>query len=164
VQSESGYYHAAPGEANDVTVTQDGQDFHIVDTGAPITAGDGCQSVNEHEVICTFAVSMALDVLLDDLDDSFSATDMTTASLVSGGDGDDTVQGGNGPDWFWGGAGDPGADPGEEEGNVAYGGTGNDTLIGGSGHGFGWRRERFGLGRQGTRYRPRWRRPRHRQR
>ena len=139
-ESESGYYQAAPGEANDVTVTQDGQEFHIVDAGASITAGDGCQSVNAHEVTCTFAVSMALFVSLDDLDDTFSAPDMTTAILWSGGDGNDTAQGGIGPDSFWGDAGDdsirtgPGADPGEEQGNVAHGGPGNDTLIGGSYH------------------------------
>jgi Ca2+-binding RTX toxin-like protein len=138
VQDESGHYDAAPGEANDVTVTQDGQTFHIVDLGASISAGDGCQSVSEHEVTCTFAVSMALNVSLDDLDDSFSAPGMTTAILLSGGDGDDTVHGGIGPDSFWGGAGDDtirtgaGADPGEEQGNMARGGDGNDTLIGGS--------------------------------
>ena len=86
--SESGHYDAPPGEANDVSVTQDGangQDFHIVDTGATITAGDGCQSVNAHEVTCTFPASMALNVSLDDLDDSFSAPDMTTMILLSGG-------------------------------------------------------------------------------
>jgi Ca2+-binding RTX toxin-like protein len=138
--SESGYYDAAPGEANDVTVTQEGQEFHIIDAGAPITAGDGCQSVSEHEVTCTFAVSMALFVSLDDLDDSFSAPDMTTAISLSGGDGNDTAVGGKGVDWFWGDAGadsirtGPGADPGEEQGNVAHGGAGNDRLIGGSYH------------------------------
>jgi Ca2+-binding RTX toxin-like protein len=136
--SESGYYDAAPGEANDVTVTQEGQDFHIVDAGAPITAGDGCQIVSEHEVTCTFPVSMALFVSLDDLDDSFSAPDMTTTIQLSGGNGNDTAQGGKGVDWFWGDAGadvirtGPGADPGEEEGNLAFGGPGNDTLKGGS--------------------------------
>jgi hypothetical protein len=97
VQDESGYYDAGPGEANDVTVTQDGQNFHIVDPGASIAAGDGCQSVSEHEVTCTFAVSMALNVSSDDLNDSFSAPAMTTAILLSGGDGDDTVQGGHRP-------------------------------------------------------------------
>jgi Ca2+-binding RTX toxin-like protein len=137
VLSESGNYHAARGEANDVTVTQDGEHFHIVDLGASITAGDGCQSVNEHEVTCTFAVSMALDVSLDDLDDSFSAPDITTTIVWSGGTGDDMVQGGIGVDWLWGGPGDDsirtglGADPGDERANVAHGGDGNDTLIGG---------------------------------
>jgi Ca2+-binding RTX toxin-like protein len=137
VLGESGHYQASPGEANDVTVTQNGQDFHIVDLGAPITAGDGCQSVSEHEVTCTFAVSAGLEVLLGDLDDSFSASDMTTAILLYGRAGDDTIRGGTGPDWFQGGGGDdtirtgPGADPGEEQGNTALGGQGNDTLIGG---------------------------------
>jgi Ca2+-binding RTX toxin-like protein len=139
VQDESGYYYAAPGEANDVTVTQDGfnlQTFQIVDPGAPITAGEGCQSVSEHEATCTFAASMALVVRLDDLDDSFAGPDMVTALQVAGGDGDDTIEGGDGYDTFWGEAGDDSIRTGYGEfiasfANVALGGPGNDTLIGG---------------------------------
>jgi Ca2+-binding RTX toxin-like protein len=135
------YYDAAPGEANDVTVTQDGfnlTNLHLVDLGAPLTAGDGCQSVSEHEVTCLFSPNSGLLVSLDDLDDSYSAAAMKTSTRWSGGDGNDTAQGGQGVDELWGEAGDDtirtgaGADPGEEQGNLAYGGDGNDTLIGGS--------------------------------
>ena len=131
VQRDSGHYEAAPGEANDVTVTQDGQDFHIVDAGASITAGDGCQSVNPHEVICTFSVHADLEVLLGDLDDSFSAPGMTTAILLYGRAGDDTIRGGRGPDWFQGGGGNDTIRTGPGAGTTALGGQDNDTLIGG---------------------------------
>jgi Ca2+-binding RTX toxin-like protein len=136
-----GHYYAAPGEANDVTVTQDGfglATLHIIDAGAPITAGDGCQTVSEHEVTCSVGSGGSLEARLYDLDDSFSAATMKTGIFWAGGEGDDTAQGGQGVDTLWGEAGDdtirtgPGAADGEAQGNFAHGGDGNDTLIGGS--------------------------------
>jgi Ca2+-binding RTX toxin-like protein len=141
VDDGDAFYYAAPGEANDVTVTQDGFNLatlHLVDLGASITAGDGCQSVSEHEVTCAMT-DQFLAVRLDDLDDSFAAGAMKTAIFWAGGEGEDTAQGGQGVDEFWGEAGDDtirtgagAADLWEVQGNFAHGGDGNDTLIGGS--------------------------------
>src|SRR5438132_13783865 len=46
-------FTAAAGEANDVSVTsQDGVNFTLTDTGAPVSAGGGCTQATEHQVTC----------------------------------------------------------------------------------------------------------------
>jgi Ca2+-binding RTX toxin-like protein len=140
VQGESGRYVADPGEANDITVTKDSPHvFRIVDQGATIAAGDGCESVSAHEVTCSVAMDF-IRFSLGDQDDSASAAGADGFFGLSGEGGDDTLEGGLKPDDLWGGPGSdtvragPAIDPGEEQVNYVYGGSGDDTLIGGLGN------------------------------
>ena len=107
-------YRADPGETNDLTASWSATGsatgtVTILDNGATIVAGTGCNAVTQHEVECPSIFDT--DVLLDDGDDRATTT---TRFLVDGGAGADTIEGS-----FAGGY-------------AAFGGPGNDTLIGAS--------------------------------
>jgi hypothetical protein len=46
-------YEAALGEVNDLEVSEAGGTVTIIDSGAVITAGAGCNQVSSHEVTCS---------------------------------------------------------------------------------------------------------------
>lgn len=132
-------YQAVPGEANQVVASVPA--FRMVtihDSGATITAGAGCLSVDPHEVSCAVSDERCCGrniVQLGDLDDTLTlANGFIHGSFdVRGGAGEDTLNddclscgrlhGGPGNDTLTGG--------GLESGGL-FGDGGNDTLIGSS--------------------------------
>jgi Ca2+-binding RTX toxin-like protein len=142
-------YIAAPGETNQVEVSLLAGTVTIRDTGASITAGDGCVSVDAHEVTCAVGIHDQLGVALDDLGDSLTLEGdgvdwdvrggdgadtlvdscPTGCGFLSGGPGDDTLQGRG----ISGGAGDDTL-TGSPKGDSIGGGPGNDTLSGAGGY------------------------------
>lgn len=142
-------YAAEPGETNDVVITQAGQMITVQDSGAVINAGDGCSSVDAHEVNCTITLIDGLDVFLRDRGDSFALTGDSEVWKVFGGNGNDTLQqacpsrcaflnGGAGDDVLegrdlFGGAGLD-ALTGTKWRDFLSGGAGNDTLRGAGRH------------------------------
>src|SRR3954454_19649733 len=144
-----------PGEANDVTVTVSNSPFSVLyeDAGAPITAGENCESLGGHAARC-FGPIVQLDTRLTDGDDTahmvVPADGTPTYATTSGGDGDDhlfgsagndsmggdagddTIEGGGGRDWLDGGADTDDLSGGEDNDSID-GGTGADNLTGGDG-------------------------------
>ena len=101
-------YLAATGEKNNVSVSVSGRTFTVTDTGATISAGTGCTSVNPNQVTCTDVPGGPINyvgVVAGDLDDSVTING-STASWLDGGSGNDRLVGGPGNDWLWGSAGD----------------------------------------------------------
>lgn len=142
-------YVADPGEANQVDINQASGTITVQDTGAVITAGDGCVSVDAHEVTCTITFIDGLDVFLGDMGDSLVLTGDSQAWDVHGGGGNDTLQeacsgrcgflnAGTGDDVLEGRdlAGGAGLDTltGTDKRDFLSGGPGNDTLMGAGRH------------------------------
>jgi RTX calcium-binding nonapeptide repeat (4 copies) len=115
-------YQAAPGEANELTVTRSVETYRIVDRGSTIVAAAGCTSVAPNEVTCASEEVRVIRIQVLDGNDSVS---LSTArpSIVRGGEGDDTLEGGEGSDLLFGEGGD----------DTLKGGTGIDLLDGGPG-------------------------------
>jgi Ca2+-binding RTX toxin-like protein len=105
---------AGAGEANAVTMTQDGSVVVIRDR-VPLVAGPGCEALADGAVRCTVTpgLTSSLRVSLGDGDDSARLEGGQWATL-HGGPGNDRLEGL--PDGS----------------NTFNGGTGNDTMIGGS--------------------------------
>jgi Ca2+-binding RTX toxin-like protein len=120
-------YIAAPGETNQVEVSLLAGTVTIRDTGASITAGDGCVSVDAHEVTCALGIHDQLGVTLDDLDDSLTLEGDGVDWEVRGGDGADTLV-----DSCPTGCGFLSGGPGDDtlQGSLISGGAGDDTLTG----------------------------------
>lgn len=114
-------FTAAAGEINDVTVTQQGQDYRLADAGAPVTAGAGCRPDGDHAAVCT--VAQQLQSLRLELLDGDDRAQLIAGAVALGGDGEDALFGGTG-------IGGPGNDtiggPGAHEG-----GEGDDHIFGG---------------------------------
>lgn len=134
VNSGGFLYAAATGEANRVEFAEAGGTVTIRDSGAVISAGEGCVQVTAHEAECP-SVYRSL-VSLGDLDD--------TAAVLQGGGpptirgGDPHVRGGDGNDTITGcgscrlfAAGDGGNDVITANGFLLVGNGGNDTITGG---------------------------------
>ncbi len=142
-------YIAAPGETNQVEASLLAGTVTIRDTGASITAGDGCVSVDAHEVTCAVGIHDQLGVALDDLGDSLILEGDGVDWDVRGGDGADTLVdscptgcgflfGGPGNDTLQGrgisGGGGDDTLTGSLKGDSIGGGSGNDTLSGAAGN------------------------------
>jgi Ca2+-binding RTX toxin-like protein len=147
-------YRAALGETNAVEI-REVSGANIVDTGAVITAGAGCNQVSDHEVDCFGAFPLGIqtaDVRLRDRGDTASLVLQDSVSFsFNGQEGDDTLTlcaqcsgvlvGGRGPDALRGGdlrcrlSGGRGPDTltTGEQGGEMRGGRGADRLVGGSG-------------------------------
>jgi hypothetical protein len=150
-------YQSAPGEANELTVTSGGNGtFLLRDSGATVTAGDGCARLDNATALCAFPPQSALgnsgEVLIDtaDMDDrvqanlspvvdgpiqidgGIGADTLQSGGALSGGPGDDTLVGGTSDDTLEGGGGRDvlRAGPGDDR---LRGGGGDDVLDGGSG-------------------------------
>jgi Ca2+-binding RTX toxin-like protein len=112
-------YVAAPGEVNDVKLTQGLGAIKIHDAGATIAAGTGCQSTGQ-TAVCSTQGLVRVAVAASDGDDSVKAN-LTLTATLGGESGNDTLIGGAEDDKLDGGTGDDTLDPG----------FGNDTVKGG---------------------------------
>lgn len=88
-------FHAAPGETNKVGLTSTAIEgdaskrrWTIKDTSAPVTAGQGCERVDDHTASCTLSTPTP-QVLLGDGDDELTSD---TPVFASGEAGDDTIR------------------------------------------------------------------------
>jgi Ca2+-binding RTX toxin-like protein len=112
---------AAPGEVNDLTVTQSGGQITFNDPGKTLdttAAGGQCGAPSGGEVTCSVG-ARELKIELGDADDEFVST-ATTGGKVSGGDGVDTVTGGPGVEKL----------SGDAQNDTLNGGGGGDKLDG----------------------------------
>jgi Ca2+-binding RTX toxin-like protein len=128
------HYVADPGETNDVTVDfGDPSGIEIRDTGATISPGSGCTSINAHTVRCADPDGV-LEAALGDGDD-FISTNLGDWSVLRGGDGDDRIDGGFNSfdviEYLFGGAGDD-VLLGRQGSDVLNGGPGGDLMSGGT--------------------------------
>ncbi|HEX8085312.1 MAG TPA: hypothetical protein VF529_13550 [Solirubrobacteraceae bacterium] len=110
---------AAAGERNVIAISRDGSGVVVRDTGAPPTAGPGCEALAADAVRCAAAGAVPLTVAAGDGDD---AIDARAAGAVL----DVALDGGPGADAI---AGTPARD-------VIDGGAGPDVLVGGDGNDF----------------------------
>ena len=114
---------AAPGEANRVTITREGEEFVLTDAGAPVVALAPCTQVDASTVRCPFTAGiddiagLAIDAG-DGADEVTITGDPGAESVLAGGLGDDAITGGEGNDTIDGGPGD----------DRLAGGGGLDTL------------------------------------
>jgi Ca2+-binding RTX toxin-like protein len=139
-------YSAAPGEANDLTEQPAPDGITLVDTGAEMTAGEGCTTITAHSATCTRAdTSASLHASLGDEKDHFTSEGPgfdvqggpgddvldggAAGGYLRGGDGEDLLQGGKTVTWFYGG---PGNDTmtGTDETDRFTGGSGADSIDG----------------------------------
>jgi Ca2+-binding RTX toxin-like protein len=155
-------FTASPGEANDIRAgsiaAPDTVSLKVIDNGAPLTAGSGCQQLDASSAWCPenagpFSGALPLTVLAGDRDDTvlvddFNSREVTvragrgddsvhvgnsvgTSPVLRGGRGDDeltTMNNGNGTPILRGGRGDDVITIGEQGGGHAFGGAGNDDL------------------------------------
>jgi Ca2+-binding RTX toxin-like protein len=141
-------FTAAAGERNNVVITQTGDassldyDFIVSDTGATLTSGAGCTSVDQHTARCAGSQNgllvLTVSVKLGDADDQLHVTPPVSqypaALYAKGGPGNDELfaasriqfdrlNGGRGNDRLYGADGD----------DRLLGGGGRDELYGGAG-------------------------------
>jgi Ca2+-binding RTX toxin-like protein len=122
-------YEAAPGEANEVTVTRSVETYRIVDRGATIVAAAGCVAFAPNEVACAGEEVRVIRIRVLDGND-FVSLSTGRRSVVGGGDGNDVLRGGEGDDELYGDGGDDSLEGGAGF-DLLTGGTGADTLSGG---------------------------------
>jgi hypothetical protein len=121
-------YLAGNGEKNNISVSVSGRTFTVTDTGATISAGTGCTSVNANQVTCTDIPGGPINYVgvgAGDQDDSVTING-STPSWVDGGGGNDRLIGGTVNDWLWGSAGDDYLD-GRLGSDLVSGGDGTDV-------------------------------------
>jgi Ca2+-binding RTX toxin-like protein len=113
-------FDAAAGEANRVTIRNITGGYSVHDTGATLTAGDGCTK-RASDVSCPlFGDQQDPQVDLGDRNDVASIT--WDGGLINGGPGNDNI-----------GLGDPSLhNQNEPSGSNVFGGAGNDRLAGGA--------------------------------
>lgn len=143
-------FQAAPGVANDVTMTATAQSVTVTDAAEVINEGDAnCAGNGTNTVTCTQAGLTEARAMLEDMNDRLRGTG-TLRVLVQGGAGDDDltvlneaprvpglttfVLGDEGNDRITTGEGDEGANGGPGTDSIAMGG-GNDSADGGPGDG-----------------------------
>jgi Ca2+-binding RTX toxin-like protein len=139
------HYNAAPGEANDVDISESPPDsgdesspgaYTITDQGAVIVAGAGCVQLGDHQVSCSPGVNVFM----------FLGDQVDTAELTQGGGGELGVRGGAGADRLTlcidcvagleGNAGDDVLQAGDAGSFALVGGWGDDAITGGRGDDF----------------------------
>jgi Ca2+-binding RTX toxin-like protein len=123
---------AAPGEANDLTVSLSAGTYTLVDAGAPVTAGAGCVQVGPAEVTCLNTGVTALVLDGRDVGDSIAVGAGTAPATLTGAGGDDVLTGGSGADTLNGGADADHLD-GAGANDVLNGDSGDDVLVGAAG-------------------------------
>jgi Ca2+-binding RTX toxin-like protein len=109
-------YGAQAGRANDVRVHEEAGRIRMHDSAQRLEPGEGCKSIDAHEVSCT-PPSRAVVVATGDLADSVDV-DTNVPALVLGGEGNDVLRGGDGPDGIVGCGGQ----------DRLYGGAGADNV------------------------------------
>lgn len=108
-------YTAEAGEANQLEVSRDGADAIVRDKGAPVIAGNLCESLGPHKARCNLGSALApapFNVTLGNRADTADIDDLAFwsnldagpgADRVTGGIEDDIIDGGPGPDFLRGG-------------------------------------------------------------
>jgi RTX calcium-binding nonapeptide repeat (4 copies) len=157
-------FRAAAGERNVVSAQAElppGGDYvwRITDTGAVITAGAPCQTVDQHTVLCPARPGRYIDFArfeLGDGDDRFrtsspeTSLDLTGTFSADGGPGDDRLTAGSSINLLAGGEGNDVLRATTREANQFDGGPGDDRLFGHAGFdeldGGGGRDELYGRG------------------
>jgi Ca2+-binding RTX toxin-like protein len=126
-------FHGAPGERNAVTVTGNRAALIVSDTGAPLTAGAGCQRLDAHAVECRSSYPPLRSVQLhaEDGDDRLTDAARGISGELLGGPGDDVLTG----DDFQRQDGGEGADRlvGSARVDTLRGGAGPDEVDAGKG-------------------------------
>jgi Ca2+-binding RTX toxin-like protein len=134
-------YIADPGEANSVTISPVSTlEVQLRDTGATITPGAGCTSIDPNAVRCAFENFESgdgfIDAVLGDGDDALTLSRgvRVNQAIYRGGDGEDTLVTGGGSDSIERLLGGPGNDILRGRGGADHldGGPGGDTLSGGT--------------------------------
>ncbi|MBJ7347600.1 MAG: calcium-binding protein [Thermoleophilaceae bacterium] len=115
-------FTAGSGQNNNVFVSVSGATYSITDSAAPLTAGTGCTSVSTNQVDCGSAGVTSIHIGGLDGDDTLRSS-ASVASVIDGGDGNDTLVGGSVADTLNGG----------NNNDTLDGGTGADALNGGAG-------------------------------
>jgi hypothetical protein len=110
-------YSAAPGETNNLRITQTGLTVLFDDVVAVTTGNPACAAANGN-VTCTALPAAVIDVQLEDLDDQTTLSGVSLPTNQSGSTGDDVLRGGDGNDNFFD---EPGAD-------TFAGGNGSDGV------------------------------------
>lgn len=127
VSAGTATFRAAPGEINDLAVTEQHPFEYLFDDVAFMIAGKGCTSTSFTSATC-FG-SQGTEVFLKDSDDHANVT-VSTKATVWGGAGNDTID----ADSFgattavYGEGGNDFVEAGGESGQIADGGPGNDTV------------------------------------
>jgi Ca2+-binding RTX toxin-like protein len=122
-------FRAAPGEQNDVRITENpGGVFTIVDS-VPLTTPD-CDQIDQFTVECTIQYGIGVAAELGDLDDAL-VIDAFWIDRLEGGDGTDriTISGGPGIATVRGGPGDDVLVDAGRRGQHLRGGAGDDRLV-----------------------------------
>lgn len=115
-------YTAAAGETNHLAASQAAGVVTFHDTGATVTAGAGCSSVDAHTVTCPVPGG-EIQIDLGNRGDQLAvASRMGVPTSVFGGRGADTIDGGPGRDHLFG----------EDGSDTLHGGGGADSLEAGS--------------------------------
>lgn len=127
-------YRAGSGETNSVTVSIEGENLVLRDSGASIDPGRGCSATTVQEVRCV--TPGFLTVILGDQDDRLSAAALEPGTgsfvFVDGGPGADQLVGGPLHDLLAGGPGRDALNGGEGADGLA-----GDAVFGKVGKGFG---------------------------
>jgi Ca2+-binding RTX toxin-like protein len=112
-----------PGEANLVTVSEQGGEFLIRDSGGPLAAKAPCRNVDPSNARCPVTKGQpairGLSLALGDGDDTAAVGGTIVETTFSGGPGDDALMGGGENDQMDGGPGD----------DLMSGGGGFDELV-----------------------------------
>lgn len=131
--------NAGAGEANSLTLTQEGVQLVVTDTGAPaaLGAGTGCDLDGPNgRVTCPATGVTSVNVDAGDGSDAVD-TRIPLPALLAGGAGDDKLTGGAGNDSLSGGDGNDTLAAGDGNDTLS-GDAGNDTLAGGAGDDLGF--------------------------
>jgi Ca2+-binding RTX toxin-like protein len=154
------FYNAEAGEANELTVdfvsVDPASNFHVFsDSGATITAGPGCFTVDQAATVAACFAEPGDDVIVDLLDENDQLVSISDFGVaVCAGVGDDLIVGGDPPDVLEGQAGrdtlagldatdvlvtevgplcDDGSPRPPPSPNEVDGGAGDDIVVGGAG-------------------------------
>jgi Ca2+-binding RTX toxin-like protein len=138
VQSDGAHlsFTANAGEANHLSVSSVTGGYRVVDLGATVTPGSGCDAISPNEVVCTVDSHFRrIAVVAGDLDDFVSVSSVEEASVsISGGDGADLLEAEDGifsAVALSGGAGDDTLHAVVDSDVVLNGGPGADSMRGG---------------------------------
>jgi hypothetical protein len=85
------YYYAAPGEANDVTVTQTTDSYLFSDPNATVTAQYGCVATDAHHATCASKYVNSLYVNTGDGNDKITFQPATVSAFIDCGAGTDSL-------------------------------------------------------------------------
>ena len=85
------YYYAAPGEANDLTVTQTADSYVFSDPNATVTAQYGCVATDAHHATCASKYVKSLYVNTGDGNDKVSFQPPAVSAAIDCGAGTDSL-------------------------------------------------------------------------